>query len=220
MIEPKTICTGCRRALVPKGTRCEKCQAKGKRGDQAYEKRRGSFRDRGYSAAWSKLSEEYRNQNPLCVPCLARGIVQPATCVDHIIPAACCIELMLDTDNLQGACTRCNSQKRFSDPTEPWVPDHSRIVVCGLPGTGKTTFAKTLGCPIWDTDDHPELTTIEQVQKARAQWIAALNSSAPCVVIVGSTITAPHVAYQLRGIVKHLTEQHVTRPPHPLWGQA
>lgn len=214
----KTICTGCRRAIVPKGERCEACGPK--RYGKQHEKQRGTFRERGYSTEWTNLSEAYRPEHPLCVPCLSRGIVKPAQCVDHIIPVECCPGLVLDWDNCQSSCTRCNIKKRFTDPKEQWVPNHSRTVVCGLPGTGKSTYAKSTGNPVWDTDEHPELTTIEAVQQSRNAWIAALDAASPCVVIVGSTLTAPHVALQIRGIVKHMAQQYVTRPPHPLWGQA
>lgn len=216
-IAAKVICR-CGRAIVPKGERCAKCQAKGKRNDQAYERRRGSFRDRGYTAQWTDLSSRYRQAHPLCVPCLARGIVKPSQCTDHIIPVECCPDLILEVDNLQGACMRCNSLKRFSDPKTPWTPNPNRIVACGLPGTGKTTWAKSTGHAVWDADDYPELTTIDAVQRARNAWIAALDANAPCVVIVASTLTAPHVALQLKGTVKHFTEQHVVRQPHPIWG--
>ncbi len=219
MIGASTICpaAGCR-TIVRGGGRCERHQ-KQQRSNKQYEKRRGSFRERGYTTSWTNLSERYRQEHPLCVPCLAQGRVKPAQCVDHIIPVGCCPQLVLDWDNCQSACTHCNTQKRFTDPKESWTPNHSRIVVCGLPGTGKTTYAKSTGHPYWDTDEHPELSTIEQVQQARNKWVSAINPMLPCVVIVGSTLTAPHVALQLRGVVKHMTERYIVRPPHALWGQ-
>src|SRR4051812_42129968 len=90
----KTVCTGCRRAIVPRGEKCDACKSKG-RNDKAYENRRGSFRDRGYTTAWTAKSARYRTQHPLCVMCLAGGLVRPATCTDHIIPVECCPELVL-----------------------------------------------------------------------------------------------------------------------------
>jgi 5-methylcytosine-specific restriction enzyme A len=213
---PKSICCGCRAAIVPTGERCVACKAKSKRGDQAYEKRRGSFRTRGYTAEWSKLSVRYRTANPLCTMCASRGVLRPAECVDHIIPLACMPDLVCDWDNLAGSCVRCNSRKRFREPKEPWTRHPGRVVVCGLPGTGKTTYAKSTGLPFFDSDDDPSL-TYEAVQQARTRWIASIGPSEPCIVIVASTLTAPHVARQLSGTVKHLTEQYVQRPPHPHW---
>ncbi len=213
MIGASAICpaAGCR-TIVRGGGRCERHQ-------KQQDNHQSSAKDRGYTASWNKLSERYRRQHPLCIPCLAREVVKPVQCVDHIIPVACCPDLVLDWDNCQSVCYGCNSRKRFTDPKESWTPNHSRIVVTGLRGTGKTTYANSLGCPVWDTDEHTELTTIEAVQRARSQWIAALNPTAPCVVIVASTLTAPQVAYQLRGRVTHMTKQYVQRAPHPLWGQ-
>ncbi len=182
---------------------------KHKRQREDYHKQ--TFRERGYDSHWTELSASYRRENPLCVMCLSQGRVKPAQCVDHIIPVTCCPDLIHDADNLQSACTRCNTNKKFSDPKGQWTPIANRIVVCGLPGTGKTTYAKATGYPYWDTDERPELRTIDDVQRARTQWIASLSKHAACVVIVASTITAPHVAQAIQGTVKHMTTQYVTR---------
>lgn len=206
----KAICpgAGCR-VIVPKGTRCERHQ---KQQYRVPEKQRETFRERGYTTAWTNLSKQYRKQHPLCVMCLSRGQVKPATCVDHIIPLTCCPSLLLDQDNLQSVCYRCNRYKALHDPKEAWEPNNKRIVLCGLPGTGKTTWAKSTGLPYFDADEYCGLTTIDEIQQARTKWIANRELDEPFIVIVASTITAPHVAHELRGVVKHMATQHVTRP--------
>jgi 5-methylcytosine-specific restriction enzyme A len=211
---PKTICPcGCR-TIVEQGTRCERSRKQ----PRQWEKNRESAHDRGYTAQWTKLSRQYRRMNPLCVICLTREILKACECTDHIIPVRCCRELSLDWGNLQAACSHCNTLKKRTDPTESWTPQHNRIVVCGLRGTGKTTFAKRTGYPYWDTDEHEELTTIEAVQQERTKWINSLRSTEPCVVIVASTITAPQIASQIRGVVRHMTTRYVTREPHRYFG--
>lgn len=59
---------------------------------------------------WRRLREWKINQNPLCEHCERRGLVVPATEVDHIV------ELIdggskLDPENLQSLCSRCHRIK-------------------------------------------------------------------------------------------------------------
>ena len=39
-----------------------------------------------HTARWSRLSRRYRTMHPLCAECQRNGRIEPATCVDHIIP--------------------------------------------------------------------------------------------------------------------------------------
>lgn len=214
-IAAKKICSAPGCLVITSEARC----ARHKQQPRELEKYRESAHQRGYTFRWTKLSQLYRRMNPLCVMCMNQGQrIVAATCVDHIIPARCCTELTMCWDNLQSSCGRCNTRKKLSDPKELWTPNYTRIVVCGLRGTGKTTFAKSTGYAMWDTDEHPELTTYEQVQRARDEWINRLSSAQPCAVIVGSTITAPQIAAKLRGVVKHMTRKFVNREPHPIFG--
>lgn len=41
---------------------------------------------RGYDSAWRRAAKAYLLRHALCVHCLARGIVERATVVDHIKP--------------------------------------------------------------------------------------------------------------------------------------
>jgi 5-methylcytosine-specific restriction protein A len=49
--------------------------------------------------------------DPLCVQCLQRGVVEPTTDVDHIVPHGGDADLFWDPLNLQGLCHSCHSTK-------------------------------------------------------------------------------------------------------------
>lgn len=86
------------------------CSACGPR-KRATDHNRPNFRDRGYSWEWTKYSLSFRKQNPLCVECLKRDLVTPATCVDHIVPHKGDYELMWDSENHQSLCDSCHGAK-------------------------------------------------------------------------------------------------------------
>lgn len=72
--------------------------------EQAYEGRRGSARQRGYSPQWDKRSRFYRLSHPLCLGCKAIGRIEQATLVDHILPHRGDPSLMWDESNWQPSC--------------------------------------------------------------------------------------------------------------------
>jgi hypothetical protein len=82
------------------------------------------------------------------------------------------------------------------------------LLCCGLPGTGKTTWAKGAGVPYFDADELG-LASIDEIIEARDQWMNEQRGA--CVVIVASIITASQLAARMRGVVKHMTEQFVER---------
>lgn len=75
-----------------------------------YDQRRGSARERGYTAEWDNEAWEYRNQNPLCVGCAAIGITRQADLVDHIEPHKGDMVKFWDRDNWQSSCTFHHSE--------------------------------------------------------------------------------------------------------------
>lgn len=170
----------------------------------AADTRRQSPSERGYDSKWCAASEVYRRQNPLCVPCLLAGRVRPSQCVDHIVPARSCRDLFWMVENWCAMCNPCHARKTTKEPRNVWLPDYQRVVVCGLPGTGKTTWAKDRGAPYWDADEHPTLTSIDSIVEARSEWTA--RHDGPCTVIVASPVTASSVAALIRGMVHHMTE--------------
>jgi len=51
-----------------------------------YDARRGSARERGYSAAWDKASAAFRRSHPLCLGCEAAGRLEVSAVTDHVEP--------------------------------------------------------------------------------------------------------------------------------------
>ncbi|OOR96996.1 HNH endonuclease [Haemophilus paracuniculus] len=68
---------------------------------------------RGYDHKWSKYRSGYLKQNPLCVMCLAKGIYEPATVIDHIKPVenGQADPLFWTMSNHQALCRNCHSYK-------------------------------------------------------------------------------------------------------------
>lgn len=108
----------------------------------------------------------------------------------------------MEADNWQALCWSCHSYKTTQEPRRPWTPNENRVVACGLPGVGKTTWARARGAPYFDADELG-LVTAEEIRAARARWIA--EHRGPCTVIVASGVTASQIAAQLRGVARHLT---------------
>lgn len=75
------------------------------------DERRGSARERGYTARWDTASKVYLANNPLCRWCEAQGRLVPATVTDHIRPHRGDAELFWDTENWQPLCTQCHNKK-------------------------------------------------------------------------------------------------------------
>jgi len=69
-----------------------------------------------HTSRWTKLSRAIRAEQPLCAECQRRGIIRPATCVDHITPWPICGESgFFDRANLQPLCDECNNLKGIRD---------------------------------------------------------------------------------------------------------
>jgi len=60
---------------------------------------------------WRRLSKRLRQQYPLCVLCLAKGINSITTCVDHIIELKDTTKHAYDLSNLQCICDSCHQKK-------------------------------------------------------------------------------------------------------------
>lgn len=95
---------GCNQ-LVSSG-RCEKHK---KQEQQRYDKQRGNFRERGYSAQWDKVRKIKLNHDPLCERCNSKGYVVLATLVHHIQSINKGGSL-LDVDNLMSVCSSCHDE--------------------------------------------------------------------------------------------------------------
>ena len=97
------ICThpGCN-TLVLRG-RCERHQIK-RTSTTKHQKLYNSSR-------WKRLRLMQLRRNPLCSHCVEKGLLTPATDVDHIVPHNGNTSLMYDLDNLQSLCRPCHSRK-------------------------------------------------------------------------------------------------------------
>lgn len=141
--------------LVEAGERyCEKHkriqEERIKQRKKEYEKKRKSARERGYDSRWQKARKIFLSKNPLCVSCMKEGRITPATVVDHIIPHKGDYELFWDESNWQALCKKCHDRKTAIEDggfgnielypkglTASRIP---LIIVCGPPGSGKTTY--------------------------------------------------------------------------------
>jgi 5-methylcytosine-specific restriction protein A len=96
---------GCR-ALTAHGY----CPAHGRRNR---DDRRPSSRERGYTHRWEQASKNFlaRAENALCRVCLAAGRVEPATCVDHVVPHRGNMGLFWTESNWQPLCKACHDRK-------------------------------------------------------------------------------------------------------------
>lgn len=198
----KRICNRCRTIVEGACPRCSKERA------QRRDTRENASK-RGYNSHWTTASHYYRMEHPLCVVCQLNQRTTASQCVDHIIPRHSVEELFWEQDNWCALCNRCHALKTQREPRQSWTPDSQRIVVCGLPGTGKSTYAQATALPCWDADIHTDMASIEDIQRQRTAWIR--SHSGPMVVIVASPLTASQVACEIGGLVKHMTHVYVNR---------
>ena len=72
---------------------------------------RGKPSDPFYSTGrWTKVSLQYRRQNPLCEACLASGRTTRADLVHHVNPVKDNPDDLLDFGNLKSLCTKCHAK--------------------------------------------------------------------------------------------------------------
>lgn len=64
-----------------------------------------------YNWDWRKFRDRYVKEHPLCIHCLANGILTPTQEVDHIVPHQGDKDKFWDADNLQALCKSCHSKK-------------------------------------------------------------------------------------------------------------
>ena len=81
------------------------------------------------TSRWHRLSRRYRAMHPLCAECQRNGRIEPATCVDHVIPwPVCGEERFFDETNLQPLCYKCNHDKGLKDKKiiQEWRKEHQQ----------------------------------------------------------------------------------------------
>jgi 5-methylcytosine-specific restriction protein A len=149
---------------------------------QEVERSRGNRHERGYTNDWVKASRAFRLAHPLCVRCEQMGRLTPTAVTDHIVPHKGDRALFWDRSNWQPLCKSCHDAKtaREDGPARAmpeWMPTPSCEVtlVCGPPGSGKTTLVRERAAPgdtIIDLDDIlAELSGLPRYT-ASVQWLS------------------------------------------------
>lgn len=76
---------------------------------------RASSTERGYGWRWRKARRAYLAAHPLCVLCEAKGRIEGASVVDHIVPHKGDSGRMWDRGNWQALCKRCHDVKTANE---------------------------------------------------------------------------------------------------------
>lgn len=146
------ICANCRRA-VPAGQTCECRKASERKRKAAHDATRPQSGERGYTADWRAVRRQYLAAHPQCQH---EGCTAPACEVDHIYSVAERPDLRLSWSNLRGFCKHHHSQRTARDqsfgmsaearartwPTDLRPSAVPLTIVCGPPGSGKSTWVR------------------------------------------------------------------------------
>jgi len=68
-----------------------------------------------YRRRWERARKPFLRRYPLCRHCEDRGVVRPATVVDHIKPHRGDYKLFWDQSNWQGLCVECHNRKSVGE---------------------------------------------------------------------------------------------------------
>jgi shikimate kinase len=142
-------------AVVPASVRFCPDHAKGDKRQKFFddEGKKLSASQRGYGSRWTKFSKWYRTSvEPLCRECSKEGNLTPAQVVDHIEPVEGPDDpRFFDQDEVQSLCRACHNRKTALEDGRHGgslfrpifkMPGCKVIMVCGAPGSGKSTWAK------------------------------------------------------------------------------
>ncbi len=177
-------CTQCGVLVRDGSSRCEAHKSKASNFG-----RQLSRHQRGYGTAWDKLRLVVLSRDSgLCQVCTPTGRVTLGGIVDHIRPKAEGGDD--DLSNLQTICKPCHDRKTAFESARgggqvalmpEWLPAPAVpvVVVCGPPGSGKTTWVSEQAGPqdlVIDVDVlASELTGKPMYQATREETVGALR---------------------------------------------
>ena len=109
---------------------------------RAYDGRRGTAHERGYTSAWQRARDAFLRAHPLCAEHERRGDVAAAALVDHITPPRLkqakdsgdverikeAQALFWDRANWQSLCKACH------DSIKQWFEKSGRVAGCDADG--------------------------------------------------------------------------------------
>ena len=75
------------------------------------DRQRPSAARRGYGPRWRRARAAFLARHPLCSLCEARGRLEAATVVDHVLPHRGDPVLFWSEENWQGLCKHCHDAK-------------------------------------------------------------------------------------------------------------
>ena len=192
---------GCGQLVRDGSGRCANHKAEAKKASNFT--KRLSRHERGYGSAWERLRLVVLQRDMgLCQVCRTKGRLTPGSIVDHVRPKA--EGGTDDLENLQVICKPCHTMKTAGESArggehvqfEPeWLPLSlvPVTVVCGPPGSGKSTYvqqraavgdlvldadviaAEMFGLPLY----HASFEQIKAASRYRNKLLAGLADS-PC----------------------------------------
>ena len=104
---PLKPCAKCRRILT-RETYCPDCAEKKAK---QYQNQRNKEWQHLYGSRWQRARLKFLKLNPLCAECLAHGVTNRATVVDHMQAHKGDLKLFWDTNNWQSLCVTHHNKK-------------------------------------------------------------------------------------------------------------